>query len=195
MCRDDGGAKTYPSAAVREGSFCLAFGEGLRPGQKQLFLPRGAKPLREMLVWQAWTEPPATEGIDRLKLLASAKQLRNLVSCILNLLKYAFAGFLGVQYDDNQDIVFGPHSIVGVHKVTDELAGVEPARRARTRIGAKEQRQVEARLVGAINDRRYLTKRVEKVTAMSALGGISLQRSTPYRGPGYCGETSTRTCE
>jgi hypothetical protein len=110
-------------------------------------------------------------------------------------LKYAFAGFLGVQYDDNQDIVFRPQSIVGVHKVTDELAGVEPARRARTRIGAKEQRQVEARLVGAINDRRYLTKRVEKVTAMSALGGISLQRSTPYRGPGVLRETNTRTCE
>jgi hypothetical protein len=147
--------------------------------------------MKEMLVWQAWNELAAIEGIDRLNLLACVKQLRNLVSRVLNLSKYVFAGFLRVQYDDNQNIVFGPHSIMRVHEVTDELARVKTARRARTRIGTKEQRQVEARLVGAINNRRYLTKPVEKVPTVSALGGISLQRSTPVQGPGNCGESNT----
>jgi hypothetical protein len=140
--------------------------------------------VREMLFWQAWSEPPAIEGIDRPNLLARVKQLRNLVSRILNLSKYALAGFLGVQYDDKQHIVFGPQSIMVVHKVTDELAGVETARRVRTRIGAKEQLHVEALLIRAINNRRFLAKPVEKMPAVSALGGISLQRSTPYRAPG-----------
>ena len=139
--------------------------------------------MREMLVWQAGNELAAIESIDRLKLLACVKQLRNLVSRVFNLTKYVSAGFLRVQYDHNQDIVSGPHSIMGVHKVTDELAGVKTARRARTRIGAKKQRHVETRLVGAINNRRSLSKPVEKVPAVSALGDISLQRSTPSRAP------------
>jgi hypothetical protein len=187
MCHEGGGAKTHPATAVRAGSFCLAFGEGLLLGQKQMILPRGGKPVREMLVWRPWNELVDIEGIDRLKLLACVKQLRKLVSRVLNLSKYVFARFFRVQYDRNQKIDLGPNSIMGVHKVTDELAGVEIARGVSTRIGAKEQRHVEARLIRAINNRRTLTKPVENVPTMRALGRISSQRSTPFRAPVVAG--------
>jgi hypothetical protein len=67
--------------------------------------------------------------------------------------------------------------------VTDELAGVETARSAGTGIGTREQHHVETGLVRAVNDRCFLSKPVEKLSAVSALGGISLQRSTPFRAP------------
>jgi hypothetical protein len=142
--------------------------------------------VREILTREARRKPVAVEGIDLLKLPACLEQLRNLVSCVFNLSKYLFAGFLGVQYD-KEEIVLGTHSIMAVHKVTDDLAGVGAARRPSTRIGAREQHHVEARLVGAINNRGFRSKLVEKLPAVSALGGISLQRSTPFRAPVVAG--------
>jgi hypothetical protein len=88
-----------------------------------------------------------------------------------------------VQYEDKEEIFLGPHSIMGIYKVTDELAGVETARSAGTGIGTREQHHVETRLVRAVNDRCFLSKPVEKLSAVSTLGGISLQRSTPFRAP------------
>jgi hypothetical protein len=181
MCHEGGGAKNHLATAVRPGSFCVAFGEGLLLGQKQMILPRESESVAEMLIRKASQELGAVEGIDLLKLLACVKQLRKLVSGVLNLAQYIFAGFLRVQYEDNEEIVFWPHSIMGVHKVTDELAGVETARRVGTRLGARVQQDMETRLVGAINDGRFLSLPVEKVPAVSAPGGISLQRSTPTR--------------
>jgi hypothetical protein len=136
-----------------------------------------------MLTREARLKQVAVEGIDLLKLLDCVKQLRKLVSGVLNLAQYIFAGFLRVQYEDNEEIVFWPHSIMGVHKVTDELAGVETAGRVGTRLGARVQHDVETRLIGAINDGRFLSKSVEKVPTVSAPGGIPLQRSTPFRAP------------
>ena len=88
-----------------------------------------------------------------------------------------------MQYEDKEKIFLGPHSIMGIYKVADELAGVETARSAGTGIGTREQHHVETRLVRAVNDRCFLSKPVEKLSAVSALGGISLQRSTPFRAP------------
>ena len=176
-----GGAKTYLATAVGAGSLCLAFGAGLLPGQKQMILPRGGKSVVEMLTREARLKPVAVEVIDLLKLPACFEQLRNFVSRVFNLSQYIFVGFLRVQYEDKEEIFLGPHSFMGVYEVTDELAGVETARSAGTRIRAREQLHVEAHLVGAINDRRFLSEPVEKLPTMSALGGISLQPSTPCK--------------
>jgi hypothetical protein len=139
MCpKRNGEARTHPATAVRQA-------------------------VGEMLTLQAWQKPAGVEGIDCLKLLACVKQLSNLVSRVFNLLKYLFAGFLRVQYEDKQEIVSGSHSITGVHEVTDELARVETARSAETKFRARIQHDVDTRLVGAINNRRFLSQPVEKV--------------------------------
>jgi hypothetical protein len=130
----------------------------------------------------------AVEGVDRLKLSAFMKQLRNLVSRVFNVLKDLFARFLRTQYEHKKEISLGPEPVLDVNEVTNELIWVVTARRLGTWIGAKEQRQVKGCLVRAINDRGFLSKSVETVSAVSALAGISLHRNTPRPGADNCSQ-------
>jgi hypothetical protein len=132
-----------------------------------------------MLFREPKRKPTAVESIDRLQLHARFKQLGNFVGNVFNVLKCVFARFLLVQYEHKKEITLGPEAVLDIGEVTDELAWVVTAGRLGTEIGAKEQRQVKGCFVGAINDRRFLTKSVEVVPAVSALAGISLHRNTP----------------
>jgi hypothetical protein len=68
------------------------------------------------------------------------------------------------------------------------LIWVVTARRLGTWIGAKEQPQVKGFFVRAINDRSFLRKPVETVSAVSALAGISLHRNAPGPGADSCSQ-------
>jgi hypothetical protein len=127
-----------------------------------------------MLLREAKHELTVVVGIDCLTFLVCVKQLCNFVSQLFHLLKRVSAGFLRVQYEHKKEIALESQPVLNVRKVTDQLAGVETARRPRTRIGAKVQHQVEG-FVGPGNDRSSLTKAVENQPAVSTRAGISLQ--------------------
>src|SRR6202162_6758518 len=133
-------------------------------------------------------ELPAVEGVDRVKLPPCVKQLCNPVGRVFNVSKDLFARFLRTQYEHKKEISLRPEHVLDVSEVTNELIWVVTARSLGTWIGAKEQCQVKDCFVRAINDRGFLRKPVETVSAVSALGGISLHRNAPGPGADSCSQ-------
>ena len=134
------------------------------------------------LDWKSWCELPAVETVDRSQSLARLQQLRKFVGRVFELTKYFFRIFLGLSYYDGNRVVPGSELVMSVRKVTNELLGVEASRKSSSRIWSRKQRHVKAHSIGTIDERSLLRDSDKCFSAVRALRGVSLQRSTPVAG-------------
>jgi hypothetical protein len=124
---------------------------------------------------ETWRELAIIEIVARIEFLACLDQLRNFVSYAFDLAKLSFSIFLRVSYEDNQEIVLGPQSIMGINKIAKNVLGVEASRRTR------KQRHVESFPVRTIDNQGRLAGTNEDLPAVSTLIGVSLQGVPPSR--------------
>jgi hypothetical protein len=157
MChKRNGEAKTHPATAVR-------------------------KAVRKMLTLQAWQKLAGDDGVQNIELLALCEQLCKLVGSLFDLADDCASSYSLARDHDCELVILGPDPVVDINKGAKHLTAKQTANRTRLRIRPGNQTDVEARSVGAIDDRGFPTKPEEKLPAVSALVGISLQRSTPSR--------------
>jgi hypothetical protein len=124
---------------------------------------------------ETWRELTIIEVVARIQFLACLDQLRNFVSYAFDLAKLSFSIFRRVPYEDNQEIVLVPQSIMSINKIAENVLGAEASRRTR------KQRHVESFPVRTIDNRGRLAGTNEDPPAVSTLIGVSLQWSTPVQ--------------
>jgi hypothetical protein len=129
-----------------------------------LILPR-----RRESVSKSSYESAVLEAVVRIQFLSCLNQIRELVRYVFDLAKLSFLIFLCVPYEDGEEIVLRPDANMGIDKITENVLGVEAS------IGAREEHHVETRFIRAINNRRFLSKPVEKLPAVSTLIRVSKQ--------------------
>ena len=148
--------------------------------------PRAAsvrKALRKTLTLQACQKPAGDKGVQNIELLALGEQICKLVGSLFHLSDDCASSYSWARDHDCELVILDPDPVVDINKGAKHLTAKQTTNRTRLRIRPGNQTDVEVRSVGAIDDRGFPTEPEEKLSAVSALGGISLQRSTPFRAP------------
>jgi hypothetical protein len=128
--------------------------------------------LRRESVSKSSCELAVLEAVVCIQFLSCLNQLRELVRYVFDLAKLSFLIFLCVPYEYGEEIALRPDEIMGIDKITENVLGVEAS------IGAREEHHVVTRFIRAINNRRFLSKPVEKLPAVSTLIRVSRQGTT-----------------
>ena len=142
--------------------------------------PNGEKSKVRTLLRKSGHDLAVFERIDVVKFLTLRDQFCKFVSNLFNSSHHLFPVFPRPQYDDHNVLILCAKSVMGVCEVADNLVQVKTARWIGTRIRAGKQTDVEARLVRAIDDRRFPKEAVENLAAVTAPAGISLHRKTLF---------------
>src|ERR1700730_6360941 len=146
--------------------------------------PRAAsvrKALRKTLTLQACQKPAGDKGEQNIELLALCEQLCKLVGSLFYLSDDCASSYSWARDHDCELVILDPDPVVDINKGAKHLTAKQTTSRTRLRIRPGNQTDVEVRSVGAIDDRGFPTEPEEKLSAVSALVGISLQRITPFR--------------
>ena len=111
------------------------------------------------------------KNVRRVKLGAYLNQLRNLVSGVLCLLKNPSPISAWSQDGHSDVVIVRPQLIVDIDEGTDKSSGAK--------CRASMQGEVKGLSVRAIDNRDLLGEPNEGLSAVSALTGVSVQRTTP----------------
>src|SRR5580704_1370999 len=136
-----------------------------------------------MLAFQAGQKPVGVEGVQGVQFLSLCEQLCNLVGSFVHLSNDCAPGNSWAPDDDCELVVLGPNSVVDINKVAKHLTTEQTASRTRLGIRPGNQTDVEARPVGAIDNRGFATEPEKKLSTVSTLIGVSMQGTTPVATP------------
>ena len=139
--------------------------------------------MRGMLTLQARQKLVRVEGVHNLELLALREQLCELVGSLFHLPDDCAPDNSWAPNDDCELVILGPNSVVDINKVAKHLTTKQTASRTRLGIRSGNQTDVEARPVGAIDDRGFPAEPEEKLSTVSTLAGVFMQGNTPVAAP------------
>jgi hypothetical protein len=152
-----------------------------------LILPLEFDSVTEVLTLQARQKTVGVEGVQDLQLCALREQLCKLVGSLLHLPNDRAPDNSWPPDDDCELVILGPNSVVDINKVAKHLTTKQTASRTRLGIRPGNQTDVEARPVGAIDDRGFPTEPEEKLPTVCTLIGVSMQGNTPVAAPVFAG--------
>jgi len=131
-------------------------------------------PMSEGLLVVTGFQVATVMHVNRVKLLAFLKQIHNLIGEFLRLLKNPSPVLAGEQDGDGNIAIAGPQLIEDINKGAEDSTGAKER--------ASIQVDVKCFPVRAINNWDLWSESNEGLSAVSALRGVSLQRSTPVAG-------------
>ena len=145
------------------------------------------------LALQARQKPVGVEGVQDLQLRALREQLCKLVGSLFHLSNDCAPDNSWAPDDDCELVILAPNSVVDINEVAKHLTTKQTPSRTRLGVRPGNQTDVEARPVGAIDDRGFPTEPEEKLSTVCTLIGVSMQVNTLVAAPVFSRSTTRRS--